>query len=182
MSQLEFLLVGVSMLIALVLAKLIEGFYQAIQGRLWWVHTAWLLNRFVAALLPLWGLSPSREVATVWEQDFNTFASMILLMMNPLLMLLSAMLLVSDRPSRVTDWRAHYESIRRPFLVLLIFIMSLNGIAAIRAETPIPYAVYIFMIATAAAGLVWNSARVQAGVVIAHSAVLLLGVVRVLNE
>ena len=46
----------------------------------------------------------------------------------------------------------------------------------------IPYPVYIFMIVAAVAGLIWNSARVQAGVVIAHSAVLLLGVVRIMNE
>jgi hypothetical protein len=152
MSQLEFLTVCVSILIALVLAKLIEGFYQAIEGRLLWVHTVWLLNRFVAALLGLWGLSPSRGAGETLEQNFDSFTSMILLMMNPLLMLLSAMLLVSDRPSRVTDWRTHYESIRRPFLVLLIVIISFNWIGTIRAETPIPYAVFIFMFAATVAG------------------------------
>jgi len=182
MSQLEFLLVGVSILIALVLAKLIEGFYQAILGRLWWVHTAWLLNRFVAALLPLWGLSPSRGGVAAAIQNIDSFGQMLLLMMGPIIMLLSAMLLVSDRPAEVADWRAHYESVRRPFLTLLIVLISINGIATYRSDTPIPLGVYLFMIATAVTGLVSGSARIQAGVVIAHSSVLLLGVVRVLNQ
>ncbi len=126
MSIFEFVLTGLTLVLALVITRLLGGLRWIFDPqRRYWVHALMVLQMLVLTSLIWWGLWYARDV----QWTYLSFAYNLLI--GPGTLYFTATLLVPDNPRRVRSWREHYYKIHRPFfgafaaLVLIIFAGSL---------------------------------------------------------
>ena len=63
MSEFEFISVGVSIVLALSVARLLEGLRDSFDpSRRYWIHSLWLVNKLVNTLLLYWGAWVYRDL------------------------------------------------------------------------------------------------------------------------
>lgn len=120
MSQFEFVSMGVSIVIALAVARLLEGLRDTFDPeRMYSVHALWVITKLLNSAIIYWG-----AWVYGWQEDMD-FLDFILLLIPPGVMFIQVHALVTPHPDRVADWAAHYWKIRRLFfncnLVLVIF-------------------------------------------------------------
>ena len=115
MSHFEFLTVAFSILIAMAIARLLEGLvHQARTTSGYWIHTCWIVLVLVNALTLWWML---------WELNANewTLVTFLTLLAGPALLFAQAALLVPLDPTTINDWRTfYYDNTRAFFLVRAI--------------------------------------------------------------
>jgi len=110
MTQFEFIGVGVSLVVGLAIARLLEGVRDSFDPqRRFWIHSLWVVNKLMNATLLFWAGWIYREVES-WN-----FIDFLALLVPPGIVFLQAHALVTANPHAITDWRAHYWSIRRFF-------------------------------------------------------------------
>lgn len=174
MSEFEFLVSGTSIVVALSIAKLLEGLRDSFEtGRRYWLHALWVVNKFVNAILIFW---------TGFEYRLRTdygFGDFLLLFAGPAILFLQAHTLVSAHPDAVHDWKTHFWSVRRWFfaanivyiLTLLASLVRLNAVA-VSAVGLLPFAIVLGFSIT---GLVSQNERVHGAIAIVASCNLALG-------
>ncbi len=126
MSIFEFVLTGLTLVLALVITRILGGLRWVIApGRAYWVHAVMVLQLLLLTSLIWWGLWYAKD--TQWT--YLSFAYNLLI--GPGILYFSATLLVPDNPRRVRSWREHYYRVHRLFfgafalLVVIIFFGSL---------------------------------------------------------
>jgi hypothetical protein len=134
MTQFEFVGVGVSIVIALAVARLLEGARDAFDPqRRYWIHCLWLINKLMNTMLLYWGGWVYKGV-TSWN-----FLEYIILLGAPAVVFLQAHALVTPYPDKVKDWSEHFWGIRRMFFGCNVFLITFSAITIyVVAETPFP--------------------------------------------
>lgn len=139
MTFFEYALIPVSMLLALAVARILDGLYDEIrsEGR-YWVHLVYLVVVGLNVLQFLdgaWSSTPQIEAS----RD-SVLPAILLGSTVPGLLVLQAYALTTARPDTIEDWRAHFYAIRRPFFLLngLRGAFLLTTIVVFRAEAPGP--------------------------------------------
>ena len=108
MTQFEFVGIGISLVIGLAIARLLEGVRDSFDPtRRYWLHSLWVVNKLLNAILIFWAGWIYRGVES-WN-----FVDFLVLIAAPGIVFLQAHALVTARPDAVTDWRSHFWSIRR---------------------------------------------------------------------
>ena len=119
MSHFEFISVAVSLIYALILAKLLGAVPVTLKSdRRYWIHTVWLVNLLLAAVGSWWNTWPLRDVE--W-----TPTAFFAVLSFPAVFYLRAAVLLGDDPRAVTAWRDHFYATRRAFFLLQV-IGSIN--------------------------------------------------------
>lgn len=134
MTQFEFVGVGVSIVIALAVARLLEGARDTFDPqRRYWIHCLWWINKLMNTALIYWGAWVYRGVAS-WN-----FLEYLLLLGAPAVLFIQAHALVTPHPEKVADWSHHFWEIRRMFFISNLFLITFSTVTIyVVAETPFP--------------------------------------------
>lgn len=131
MSEFEFLFTGITIVLALAIARLLEGLRDTFdRRRRYWIHYLWVVNRLLFVFATLLGAFGARDRT---GQDLFFF---VMTLTPPAVVFLQANALVTPQPAAIEDWRDHYWSVKKWFfgsnmlLVLGIFGVSTYGMAA----------------------------------------------------
>ena len=131
MSEFEVVLTSYSLVVALVIARLLEGLRDSFsRDRRYWIHCAWVINRL---LLVVAGLLISFQARN--RVDADAFLLLIIIA-SPSIVFLQANALVTSQPHQIEDWKKHYWSVKGWFFganvlyVVTVFLQSTYGLAA----------------------------------------------------
>jgi hypothetical protein len=122
MQSIELVLIGVSLILATAVVKLVEGIYQAaISKSSYWIPVVLMACTLVYAVNFLWSFNNDLDKAA---QNYPNF---VLSIMVSAVLFLRAHILVGTDPARIPDWRVHYESIARQYFIVaaLLSLMSI---------------------------------------------------------
>jgi len=117
MSELEFIMVAVSILLALSLTRLLDSAYVNICGRGDWLLSAWLVNRLAALILVFWSFRTLLEYERV-----ISFYEFLIIFASPVLIFFQSLVLTPDADVRSNAFES--SASRRPLAVLA----SLNAL------------------------------------------------------
>ncbi len=140
MSQIELVMTGYSIIIAMCLARLLDGIRPSLAvDRRYWVHAAWVFNKLINSVLFFWA---------TWyflDEQMN-FAEFVLVLAPPSLVYFQCDALLSKNPDAVVDWRQHFFANRKQFfaanfLLGPLVLLQLHVIA----ELPFPSTVSALM-------------------------------------
>ena len=122
MTFFEYLSVGYSIVVSLVVVRIMGGLPAALdRERRYWVHVLWLVYVLVRAL-GFWWIFWSYRTVETWS-----FFSFSLVLLLPGLLYMMAVTLIPDGSGDVRSWREHYFAVHRRFFV--IFALSLLLVA-----------------------------------------------------
>ena len=108
MSQFEYIMVMVSLILALAVAQALRGLSEvAISEKRFWPHTVWIAYYVVLIIQIWWAYWDYNNV-----QDWR-FTSYLYVLSDPIIMFASVHLLVPTARAVDTDWREHLLSVRR---------------------------------------------------------------------
>lgn len=136
MSQFEFILTGFSIVLALSVARLLDGLRPTFQpGRFYWIHALWVVIKLMDATMYFWSAWTGEGVGG-W-----TFTDFVIVIASPGILYLQANALVTTKPDEVEDWREHYFSIHRYFFIAN-FLLAPVGLLTIHVvgDQPFPIA------------------------------------------
>ncbi len=122
MQSIELVLIGVSLILATAVVKLVEGLYQAVTSeRSYWIPIVLMLGTLLYAINFLWSFNNDLEKTS------QNYPSFVLSMMVAAVLMLRAHILVGTDPATIEDWRAHYETVARRYFVVaaLVSVMSI---------------------------------------------------------
>lgn len=173
MTIFEYIMVMVSIILALALAQLLRAVAELITStRRYWVHITWVV---ILALLVVqfWWAYWDFNAIQIWT--FDAYLSVLLL---PTIVFLMAYLLVPSQRAEDTDWKAYFDGISRWFFGILL-ILSVVGIAisAVYLSTPLlhPYRAFqLAFFALAVSGLIFRSDTAQGIVAVGFLSLLLI--------
>jgi len=176
MSIFEFVLTGLTLVLALVVTRLLGGLRWVFDPqRRYWIHGLLVLLMLVLTSLIWWGLWYARDV----QWTYLSFAYNLLI--GPSILYFTTSLLVPDNPRRVRSWRDHYYRIHRPFFgafATLVIIMFLGSI--FYTGTPLWHFTRIIQgvtLATCIAGFLSNRHQVHATIASILSIAVIIAVV-----
>lgn len=165
MSEFEYLLFIVALLLSFAIARLVGGISQVLEpGRRNWIHTTWVLGTMGNIMLSWWIIYLYIDVE--W-----TFALFSLWLLPTGMLLYVANMLVPDNARTVESWRDHWFAVRKGVLganVTFALSVSLFNWVALGDPTPnrvlgpLPAAVLM------AVGYRFGHPRVQAVVAIGY--------------
>lgn len=163
MTHFEYISVAVSIILALGIARLLDGIGPALRkGQRYWVHVGWMAVKFFNIVIWWWALWTLRGV----QWNFVVFVYQLI---GPVIIYLQTKSLVTPSQSTPDSWRVRFEEIRVWFFVGNIVLLSIALVTplALGSENPQRTVVpVIFLLANSAAGLVFRDGRVQAVVVV----------------
>ena len=136
MSQFEFILTGFSIVLALSVARLLDGLRPTFQpGRFFWIHALWVVIKLLDTTTYFWS-AWTAQGAGEWS-----FTDYLIVIASPGILYLQAIALVTTKPDEVEDWREHYFSIHRYFFIAN-FLLAPLGLLTIHvvADQPFPIA------------------------------------------
>jgi len=117
MSQVEMIMTGYSIIVALCLARLLDGIRPAWQAdRRYWVHYLWIINKMINVLVIYWA-------TWYFLGEKLNLAQFFLVLVPPSLVYLQCDALLSKSPDTVEDWRTHFYANRR-FFFFTNFLLS----------------------------------------------------------
>ena len=173
MTHFEYISVAVSIVLALSIARLLDGVGPALRadGR-YWVHVGWMAQKFTNILLWWWSLWIAR--ATDWN-----LALFIYELIGPIVIYLQCKALVTPSELHPTSWFKRFYEIRIWFFVgnLVLISSAFLGpnLLEFEQEIGIPYAAFALLFAASLLGLIFQNPRVHAWVVFVALAIQLLG-------
>ena len=113
MTQFEYIMVMVSLILALALAQALRGLSETvISTKRYWPHTLWLAT-FVVFILQAWWAYWDFNVIETWS-----IAAYTAVLVTPVIFFALIYLLVPATRVAGIDWRNHFYSIRRWFFAL----------------------------------------------------------------
>ena len=122
MTQFEYIMVMVSLILALALAQALRGLSETVtSSKRYWPHALWLTT-FVLFILQAWWAYWDFNVIETW-----TVTAYITTLITPIIFFASVYLLVPATRAADVDWRNHFYSVRRWFF-LLGLLSSIVGI------------------------------------------------------
>ena len=140
MSQFEYVMIMVSLILALALAQALRGLSEIVtSNKRYWPHAIWLVT-FVLLILQAWWAYWDFNVIEIW-----TVTAYIATMIMPVILFASIYLLVPATREADIDWRNHFYSVRPWFFVLGFLILSMGiFITTWYFDTPLlhPYRVF----------------------------------------
>jgi len=124
MTTFEYVMVMVSVVLALALAQLLRALTEVVTNpRRYWVHALWMLS-LVLLIVQIWWAYWDFNATETW-----TFALYLYLLSYPIGVFIAASLLVPATRAADMDWRAHYYQVHRwAFTALLACsLIALSG-------------------------------------------------------
>ena len=113
MTQFEYVMVMVSLILALALAQALRGLSEiAMSDKRYWPHALWLAI-YVLFVLQAWWAYWDFNVIETW-----TITAYISTLVTPIIYFASIYLLVPATRAADVDWRNHFYSVRRWFFFL----------------------------------------------------------------
>jgi hypothetical protein len=174
-STIEFILIPISIVVGLAIARLLEGLYVVSESeKRYWVHTLWLCNKFGQVLIYIWSWHAGGSVGAVFEGD-PTFMDLVLSMCTPSIIFLQALALLGQSPSSSEDWTDHFYACRTRFFTLNVALILFNGIGTVVFNTAsfVPFLGLFFLNVV---GLTTANRRAHAAIVCVAVVVMALGV------
>ncbi len=128
MSLTEVVVTGYSIIVALCLARLLDGIRPAVQkDARYWVHFVWILNKILNVLIIYW-------VTWAYMDETLSFGQFLLILLPPVIVYLQCDALVTKNPENVPQWRSHYFNVSRYFfglnVALGLFLMVQGAFAS----------------------------------------------------
>ena len=123
MQPFEFVMIVVSIIVALGVAELLVGVARILRGELspYWIHAIWVVNLLVLQLQYCWSLF-DHEARSEW-----VFVDLVMLLTPPIILFLVSSLLFPGRDDR-GELAEFYYSKRKPVFGLLAGLMLYYGI------------------------------------------------------
>ena len=172
MSEIEFVLIGLGILLSLAIAKLLEAlFYGLTIGTSYWVQTTWALQRLLAAFTYFWTFRGALDSA-LQMSVYDFFAVLV----SPALMFMQSLALLSPSPHNVRDWEDQFLAARRQFFLLHALIMLGNAHAVLVLNSGIPYYGFATQFLAGVVGFNTNDRRTHAALAVLCLVVFALGV------
>ena len=154
MTFFEYITVAVSIVLALAVARTVDGVRSAFsRDRRYWLHAAWVVVKLTNPITFWWSIWRYRDLP--WD-----ILSFTLVLAWPVVLYLQVTSLVSRQPELVSDWRAHFYDQRRwffganiclnllPFGIrLLLGLNPVEGPAGIASVVFVTYSVVGFVTA-----------------------------------
>ena len=173
MTQFEYVMVMVSLILALALAQTLRGLPEILTSdKRYWPHALWLAT-LVLLVLQAWWAYWDFNVIEVW-----TVTAYIATLVMPVILFASIYLLVPATRDADIDWRNHFYSVRRWFFVLGILMSSMAIFVTIwYFDTPLlhPYRVFqAIFLGIWVVGIVSASERVHKALAVLMMASLIL--------
>ena len=163
MSQFEYIGVGISIVIALSVARLLEGLHDSFDPtRRYWIHSLWVVNKLMNSALLFWSGWVYRGVE-VW-----TFIDFLLVVSGPGVLFLQVHTLLTAHPEKVSDWSSHFWEVRRWFFsanVLLVALSALNLYVVSETMFPSPEAIPLGIILLFSAAGIFSASERLHGVI-----------------
>jgi hypothetical protein len=165
MSQFEFVMTVVSILMSFGVVRLLDGLRAALNpSRRYWVHSLWVVNRLLAYVMLWWGSWSVNDF-----EDWNLFLFSLWLVPFGLLYL-QATALVTTHPGDIEDWRSHFYEIRPWFFAInFFFMLTLYSSTTIFGALPFAHPVGIptaVILTVSIVGYFSASHKVQAAIAI----------------
>jgi hypothetical protein len=158
-SEFEFLFTGISIVLALAVARLLEGLRDCFDPtRRFWIHYLWVVNRLMIALSLFWSLFDDRARTDL------TFVSFLSLVTPPSILFLQASALVTAHPDKVSDWGAHFWTVRKWFFGsnMVMVLGSFFVLAYLGEQRALSYAPLVAGLCLSIAGYSTSNVRVHA--------------------
>lgn len=173
MTIFEYIMVMVSIILALALAQLLRAIAELFTNpRRYWVHTLWVVI-LVLFVVQFWWAYWDFNVVETW-----TFDIYLVVLVAPILVYLEANLLVPVNRGEEYDWKSHFKNIYRWFFsFLILIIIAAIFVSVIFLDTPLLHtyrAFQVTLLALSFAGLVAQSDRAQGIVAVAYLFVFLI--------
>jgi hypothetical protein len=131
-SPIEFFLTAQSLVLALALARLLEGLYVVSESpRRYWVHTVWLFVKIANVIVLLWNFRRAIDGEAFLVESFLDF---VLAMCGTAALFLQAVALTGLHPSSEDDWDARFFSVRVRFFVLNSAIVAYGLLLTVRMD------------------------------------------------
>lgn len=126
MNPFEFVMVLVSIIVALGVAELLVGIARILRGelKLYWIHAIWVFTLLVMQLQYCWSLF-DLEAKNEW-----VFLDLVRLLTPPITLFLASSLLFPSRAERA-DLEEYYFAKRKPIFGLLCGVMFYYGILSL---------------------------------------------------
>ena len=119
MSIFEFIMVMVSLILALALAQALRGATELVTStKRYWVHAVWLFSIILLILFTWWSYWDWNVVS---EWRLTTYLGALIF---PMILFTTVYLLVPATRTVDTDWQAHFFSIRVWFLSLMMIMIA----------------------------------------------------------
>ena len=174
MTFFEYITVAISIVLALAVARTIDGLRSAFsRDSRYWVHASWVVIKITNPITYWWGIWRFRDI-TEWN-----ILAFTLILAWPIVLYLQVTSLVSRQPELVGDWREHFYAQRRWFFganlllnLLPIGFFLLLGVNPI--EGPLG-AARLIILAYSAAGIVTANEKIHGLIVVTAAATILLG-------
>jgi hypothetical protein len=117
-SDFEFVFGGFTIVVALAVARLLEGLRDTFDpNRRYWIHYVWVVNRLLFVLASFWVFLEARDLA-----DFNFFL-FVMMIIPPAVLFLQANALVTSQPGAIENWKEHFWSVRKWFFGSNVILM-----------------------------------------------------------
>jgi len=118
MTLFEYISVGFSIVLSLGVATLLSGLRRVFAAdRRYWVHAAWVVTTLFMHAVAWWSLWSFSTVES-W-----TILSFLVVLLQPVVLFLTASLLIGDEPATTTSWHGHYFRVRKWFFSARIVYM-----------------------------------------------------------
>ncbi len=173
MTIFEYLMVMVSVVLALALAQLLRGITEIVTNpNRYWIHTAWVAM-MVLFVIQFWWAYWDFNVVSNW-----TLLTFLYVLLSPILLFLATYMLLPVHRSEDTDWQVHFFAIRFwLFLTLIGISLFSTFVSWIFLGTSLlhPYRVFQALIFTlAVVGLISKRQKVHGPLVVLYISVFLL--------
>ncbi len=174
MTFFEYITVAISIVLALAIARTIDGLRSSLAtDRRYWVHAAWVAVKLTNPITFWWGIWGYRDVAT-WN-----IVSFTLAVAWPVVLYLQVTGLVTRQPELITDWRAHFYSQRRWFFGANICLNLLPfGVRLLLELDPLagPSGIARIVVLTfSIVGIATDNAKAHGIIVVSAAVTLVLG-------
>ena len=132
MSEFEFISVAVALVYSFAVARLVTAVPVLLgSSERYWVHAAWALHQLLGVVVSWWFVFELGDVS--W-----TPLRYLVALSLPSLAAMRIAVLVTDSPSAVGSWRAHFYDSRIPFFTFVL-IGSLNAVSVPWSMGQIPW-------------------------------------------
>jgi hypothetical protein len=173
MTIFEYLMVMVSIVLALALAQLLRGITEIVTNpNRYWIHTAWVAMMMLFVVQYWWAYWDFSAVSS-W-----TLLRFVYVLLAPVLLFLSTYLLLPVYRPKDPDWQVHFFSIRFWLFLTLIaasLVGTLGSWVLLGASLLHPYRVFqAMMLALLVVGLISKKHRVHGPLVIVYMSVFLI--------
>jgi len=166
MSEFEFLFTGITIVLALAVARLLEGLRDTFdETRRFWIHSLWVVNRLMLALSFFWAQFDDRARTAI---SFFVFLGLVT---PPAILFLQANALVTAQSGTVPSWSGQFWTIRRWFFGsnMILVLSSFLAYSYNEGGDALPYAALGAGLLLSIVGFVTANERV-------HGALAVIGV------